>query len=268
MVKQASIIGCGWLGFPLAKSLIKKGVSIKGSTTSSQKLQHLKEASIEPFKIILKENTISGNIETFLDNSELVIINIPPGLRKNPTKNHVSEIKNLAKAIETAKVENVIYISSTSVYKDEDTIPIITEHTKPNNQDGSSQLIDIENLLLKDFNFNTCILRFGGLIDEQRHPVKFLTGKKNLDNPNGPINLIHKNDCIAIIEKIIDNNLYNIELNAVNPKHPTRKTYYREAAIRYGLELPEFKKSTINKGKIIDSSKLVRLLNYQFKHAL
>ena len=35
---QVSILGCGWLGLPLAKSLIEKGFSVNGSTTSVEKI--------------------------------------------------------------------------------------------------------------------------------------------------------------------------------------------------------------------------------------
>ena len=37
--EKISILGCGWLGLPLAKSLLAKGYKIKGSTTSESKLE-------------------------------------------------------------------------------------------------------------------------------------------------------------------------------------------------------------------------------------
>lgn len=50
---KISILGCGWLGFPLAKALLLKGFSVKGSTTSSEKLATLEKAGITPFLITL-----------------------------------------------------------------------------------------------------------------------------------------------------------------------------------------------------------------------
>ena len=38
-----SLLGCGYLGFPLAIELIKKGYYVKGSTTTPTKLQQLKK---------------------------------------------------------------------------------------------------------------------------------------------------------------------------------------------------------------------------------
>ena len=91
-MRQISILGCGWLGFPLAKELLKKDFSVYGSTTSSTKLSDLKVAGIIPFQILLNENSIEGNMTSFLENSEVLLINIPPKLRGNATENFVLKI--------------------------------------------------------------------------------------------------------------------------------------------------------------------------------
>ena len=79
---KVSILGCGWLGFTLAKKLIEIGFEVKGSTTSEKKLDLLKSYKIEPFLLELSETKISDSVTEFLYNSEILIINIPPGLRK------------------------------------------------------------------------------------------------------------------------------------------------------------------------------------------
>ena len=79
---KVSILGCGWLGFPLAKKLIEIDFEVKGSTTSENKLDLLKSNNIEPFLITISEDKITGTISEFLYDSEILIINIPPGLRK------------------------------------------------------------------------------------------------------------------------------------------------------------------------------------------
>ncbi|WP_299112296.1 SDR family NAD(P)-dependent oxidoreductase [uncultured Winogradskyella sp.] len=268
MKKQISVIGCGWLGFPLAKKLIQQGYTIKGSTTSKNKLEILKNASIESHIVMLNEDGISGDYTAFLAKSETVIINIPPGLRKNPSKNHVTELEYLVSAVEGQRIKNVLYISSTSVFKDEVHFPIIEENTIPNATSNSAkQLIAIEQMLQDNVNFNTTILRFGGLFDKDRHPAKFISGRNNVSNPNAPINLIHKDDCISIILTLIKQDIWNISLNAVCPKHLDKKSYYSDYCKRYNLPLPSFYFSEKSKGKRIDSSKLVHLLNYSFKQA-
>ena len=69
-MKKISILGCGWLGLPLAKSLIEKGFSIKGSTTSEEKLQVLQNAGIQPFLISIKFDKVVGDVVNFLNESD------------------------------------------------------------------------------------------------------------------------------------------------------------------------------------------------------
>jgi nucleoside-diphosphate-sugar epimerase len=266
-MKQISILGCGWLGMPLAKSLLEKGFSIKGSTTSFEKISALESNGIQPFQIELSETEIKGEINSFLKNSEILIIDIPPKLRSISNENFVKKIQNLIPFIEKAKIEKVIFISSTSVYADAPlTIFRVTESTKPNPEtESGKQLLATEILLQSDQNFKTTVVRFGGLIGEDRHPIHFLAGRKNIENPEAAINLIHQKDCIGIIEAIVKQECWNETFNAVAPFHPTRKEYYTQKAMELGLLLPEFVNSKIAFGKIILSDKVKKVLDYNFQ---
>ena len=266
-MKQISILGCGWLGLPLAKSLLEKGFSINGSTTSVEKIAVLKNEGIHPYQINLLEDRIDGNLDSFLSNSDVLIIDIPPKLRGNSSENFVAKIQNIIPFIEKSSVKKVIFVSSTSVYVDDNSI--ITEDTIPNSDtESGKQLLETEHLLQNNKNFQTTIVRFGGLIGDDRHPIKFLAGRKNIENPEGPINLIHQIDCIGIIEAIIENDVWNEIFNAVSPFHPTRKEYYTQKAIELNLPLPEFEESKTSIGKTILSDKVESILNYKFKNKL
>ena len=268
---QISILGCGWLGLPLAKSLIAKRRSVNGSTTSENKLQILKDTGINPFLVTLESESISETVIPFLAKSEILIIDIPPKLRATNSdtsdsqrKVFVEKIKTLIPFIEQSSVKKVLFVSSTSVYGDEN--DLITEETIPNPEtESGKQLLLAEALLQKNENFETTILRFGGLIGEDRHPVKFLAGKENLENPDAPVNLIHQNDCINIIEEIIYQSKWNEVFNAVAPFHPTREEYYTQKAKEQGLVLPKFNNQKSNIKKIISSEKVENSLNYHFK---
>ena len=282
MNKKISILGCGWLGLPLAKALIENGFSVKGSTTSENKLSLLKENKIQPFLLSLFENKIEGNSKDFLNDSEVLIIDIPPGLRRDTSISFVEKIKTLVTQIEKSLIKKVLFISSTSVYSDVFPIEEFTEET-PTNPDTESgkQLVEVEQLLLGNPNFETIIIRFGGLIGEDRHPIKFLAGKENVENPDAPINFIHQEDCIGIIieiiKKLLDSDKKNnsemlkqvqhdnIVFNAVSPQHPKRVEYYHKKAKNMNLALPIFAKNTESKGKIILSTKIETVLSYTFK---
>lgn len=270
-MKKISILGCGWLGLPLAKSLLEKGFSVNGSTTSEDKISVLEKAGISAFQISLSEDKIDGDMSLFLENSDVLIIDIPPKLRNENSENFVQKIKNLIPFIEKSSVEKVLFVSSTSVYGDDLLMSKITENSKrqPDSESGK-QLVETENSLQNNSNFKTTIVRFGGLFGEDRNPIKFLSGRKNVENPDAPINLIHQKDCIGIITEILrqaqnENWNWNETFNAASPFHPSRKEHYTQKALEQNLEIPEFNYEKPSIGKIIDSFKIEKLLNYKFQ---
>ena len=268
-----TILGCGWFGLPLAKSLLSKGYNVKGSTTSATKLKTLKEAEIMPFQIQLNEQEIIGNVSDFLHETDVLIIAIPPGLRKEILSSEemtfINKMKTLIPYIEKSGIQKVLFVSSTSVYGDRFPIIEYTESTQthPDTESGR-QLVLSEKLLQSNLHFKTTVIRFGGLLGEDRHPIKFLAGRTQIENPDGPVNLIQREDCIGIIIKALDFayiDKWGETFNAVAPQHPTRKNYYQKKAQQFNLPLPNFVEDSKSKGKIISSKKVETILDYSFQ---
>ncbi|MBO6605504.1 SDR family oxidoreductase [Psychroserpens sp.] len=258
------IIGCGWLGRPLANGLLEDGYRIHGSTTSLEKLSALASDGIEPFLIELSKDKIEGDISGFLLNCDTIIINIPPGLRKGHD-DYKPKMTRLCQNIENSHVKHVLFIGSTSVYDDTFPIATITESSETSQTNKAKLLLSVEELFQNNAHFKTTILRFSGLFGEDRHPAKFLSGRTQIKNPDGPVNLIHLQDCVAIIRKLIATQLWNEILNASSTSHPTRKTYYSEVCKAMNIPEPVFDESELSRGKIISSDKLVQLLKYEFR---
>ena len=108
------------------------------------------------------------------------------------------------------------------------------------------------------------------MLGDDRHPVKFLAGRTNVENPDAPVNMIQREDCIGVIEKALefardDNWEWNQTFNAVAPQHPTRKAYYHKKAEILNLPLPTFAKNSESKGKMISSKKVETILGYSFQ---
>jgi nucleoside-diphosphate-sugar epimerase len=142
----------------------------------------------------------------------------------------------------------------------------VTESTKPNPEtESGKQLLATEIRLQSNENFKTTVVRFGGLIGENRHPIHFLAGRKNIENPEAPINLIHQEDCIGIIEAIVKKEYWDETINAVAPFHISRIAYYTQKALENNLPLPEFDQTKISIGKTILSDKLGNTLDYKFQ---
>lgn len=260
---QIAILGCGWLGLPLAEALLDNGFLVKGSTTSEEKFAILKSKGIEPFLILLSENGPKGLLSDFLTQSEILIIDVPPKLRGENKENFVAKMEKLLPYIENSSVKKVLFVSSTSVYSESQ--ETITEATLPNpDTESGRQLLETEKILLNNSNFITTIVRFGGLIGPERHPIKMLAGRENLQNPDIPVNLIHQKDCIGIILKIINQEIWNETFNAVTPYHPTRKEYYHKKAEEMNLAIPKFTNEKTATGKLISSNKIETVLHYTF----
>lgn len=267
MNKQIAVLGCGWLGLPLAISLVEKGYLVKGSTTSDSKLTQLKSKGIRPYLISLSEHGISGNIEDFLTDVQLLIINIPPKLRGAQSENYVKKMYLLHEEIKRSQIKQVIFVSSTSVYGN--IIGDVTEATVPEPAtESGKQLLEAETIFSTSKSLQTTIIRFGGLIGEDRHPIKTLSGRKSLPNGNYCVNLIHRFDCIRIIEYVFQAKLWHTIVNGVYPYHPTKQNYYAAEAQKLRLQTPEYEVNNIGLGKKVVPQTLLNVKKFSFNTSI
>jgi len=245
-----SILGCGWLGKPLAEYFIKDGRKVNGTTTNPIKIVSLNEIKINPFVIDI--NKRNNDFKSFLK-TKLLVISIP-------SKN-IEDFEYLISEIEKSTIKKIIFISSTSVY------PLNNSITTEDSPVHKTALSRIEQLFRVNSNFKTTIIRFGGLIGFDRKPGKFFKKETIIDRPKGYVNLIHRDDCIQIINCIIKNNIWEETLNACSDSHPTRRDFYTKEFLKEGRKTPIFNESSPNRYKIISSNRLKLLLNYSFKYA-
>ncbi|OYQ33205.1 NAD(P)-dependent oxidoreductase [Flavobacterium cyanobacteriorum] len=259
-----AILGCGWLGLPLAKALLAEGYTVKGSTTAAGKLPHLQDAGIAPYLVSLSEKGITGSVAGFLEGAGVLIIDVPPKVKGG--ESYPGKMRHLIPYVTNAKIGKVLLVSSTSVYADDNSI--VTEDTRPNpDSESGKQLLEAE-MLLKMALPETTVLRFGGLFGGDRHPVFHLAGRENLAAPDAPVNLIHRDDCIGIIKAIIQKQAWGQVFNGVAPAHPTRKEYYTAKAAELGLENPKFDHAEVLAGKIVTSANIHGVLGYAYKKSL
>jgi nucleoside-diphosphate-sugar epimerase len=95
------------------------------------------------------------------------------------------------------------------------------------------------------------IIRPGGLVGQDRHPVKFMAGRKELSGQNHPVNLVHRDDLIALTHYLINKPTKFRTYHAVAKEHPTRKEFYTTMARKHGKEVPTFDPDDHSTGKKI-----------------
>jgi len=261
MNNNISILGCGWLGFPLAEFLAAKGFNVKGSTKSPEKPKLLSSKNIQPFHIELNPLMVGNNIKDFF-NTNLLVINIPPGGGDDKVNFHKKQVESILNQVKRSPIAKIIFISSTSVYGNENRMVTENDGLHPEKESGKA-LKTVEEMLLANQSFEKTILRFAGLVDTDRNPVKFFAGRKNIPGGNIPVNLIHREDCINIIHQVITKNIWNEIFNACSDLHPSKKEFYTAAAEKLNLPVPEFI-DTDDSYKIVNSDKLKKMLSYDF----
>ncbi len=221
-MKTWGIIGLGWLGLELSKSLDKSSNCFWGT--------HTKDF-----------NFLS---DVFPDRPcDILFLNTPPLTSLTP--------KDFVEKILLSSNSKLIYVSSTSLFGGNN--GKVTEYSIPAPTSKNGQwLFGVETLLLKTFSDRVQIVRPGGLIGGQKHPIKHLAGQAGIPNGNSAINLIHRKDLINIILQLSKTELPIPFLNAVAPAHPRKKDYYQGWADKLNLSRPLFEE-TMTESRSIDS---------------
>ena len=248
---KIAIIGCGWLGFPLAKKLLKNGHYIFGSTTTINKFDELIAESIQPF---LYDGLLNNLISIPTNEINCLIINFPP----SKSHNYPNQIAELIQQFpENCKI---IFTSSTSVYRD------LEGEMNENGAVKIDHAVFLAEEILRSSEKQVTILRLAGLIGSNRHPIKFLSGK-DIEHGNMAVNLVHQDDVIAAIICVIQSNAWNKTYNVCWNEHPKKGHYYQNAAEKYGLTPPivAFSNSI---GKSIDGNFITIDLGYKYKNSI
>lgn len=256
MKAKISIIGYGWLGLPLAQSLQAAGHAIAGSTTSESKRAELEKSGLPAVVLNLSDDL--GQTPEIFANTQIAILNFPPTYK--------SEFSNYAdKCLKAARLfsnkTKFILISSTTIYPNE--VPVAREseydRTKFTAIDPIAFAEEQMHQLLGE---RLTVVRMSGLIGGDRHIANFFAGKTDIPHGDTPVNLIHRKDCIRIIERIIEKDCWGETFNACASEHPAKGVYYTFACEQLGLEKPHFLGGVL--GKTIDNSHSKEALDFEY----
>lgn len=247
--RTLGVLGTGWLGAPLAEHLVSQGHRVAGSTTTAGRRAELRSLGVEPYVVDI--GRLSGADPAFF-RSEVLIITIPLA--------SVDDFRELVAAVESSAITSVLLVSSTSVYPDVDGTIVESD----GGESPVNPRVVIERLFQASGHFRTTVARMGGLIGYNRHPGRFFGVGKIMRNPDAAVNLIHRDDCIGIVARIIEQGVWGEVFNCCADTHPTRRDFYTRAANSLGLPAPEFAPSAANARKIISNRKVKQVLKYEF----
>jgi nucleoside-diphosphate-sugar epimerase len=259
--KSISIIGCGWLGMPLALELQNRGFKVQGTVRTVSKTESFNNSGINFYQLDLSQDIIPDPKAAFWQ-ADVFVLTIPP----TEPDNYCERISKLLDIItKQPRRVSIIYTSSTGVYGK---VKGLTDEKFPLNPDrpGAAAVVECEKLLLgkKDI-FDVCILRLAGLVGPGRAPGRFFAGKKSLGSGSTPVNLVQLDDCIGIIVRLIEQEIKKGIYNVCADQHPIHLEFYPAQAIKLGLEPPEYGVDSPDADlKIIDNRFLKSILDYVY----
>jgi nucleoside-diphosphate-sugar epimerase len=259
MTKRVSILGCGWFGSALAEHLISKGYDVRGSCTSQEKAAILQIRGISAYQIKVGDNPNLLDPHSSFWQCDTLIIASNVKLAANPC--YISGMKKVVEVIKSGQVQQVVLVSSTSVYGEPDQVVDEGAVCKPETT-SASVLLELEALLQAVPGIQSTALRFGGLVGPGRLPGTFFAGKKGVSNGLAPVNLIHLEDCLGVTTRLLQQDELPAIVNAVAPDHPSRAEFYGLAAEMQHLDAPEFISERLN-WKVVKSS-FIEDIGYDF----
>lgn len=161
--------------------------------------------------------------------------------------------------------KKIVFISATSVYGKSQ--GMVDEESALDLEKGNALLIAAEAYMSSRFSHLT-IIRPGGLYGGGRHPIFFLQAKKALTSGEEFTHLVHGDDVIAAIEKVIEKNCWGEIFNLVSDLKMKKKDYYPAMALKLGLVPPEYLDNALDRPTQISNEKSQRILGLGYHDPL
>jgi nucleoside-diphosphate-sugar epimerase len=247
---KCCIIGCGWLGKPLAISLVSEGYEVFGSVRNADRLEELRENHINAF---LYDGSAYTEIPEEHRTSDWLIICFPP----SKSSNYSQQVESLVSQI--SPNTQILFTSTTGVYFQD-------EFVNESSEVKRDHIVYLSERIVIQSGREYVILRLAGLIGGERHPVKQLSGK-TLEDGQHPVNLVHRSDVIHAVLRVVASGITNHIFNVVYPDHPSRGVYYTQMAMKMQLPLPEFHFGN-SSGKRVDGSTIEGVLKFTYSQPI
>lgn len=248
---RIGIIGFGWLGKPAGIRLRIMNDEVSCITSSPNRISDIESVGISATHIDLNAD-YSAELFDWLENKDVVLFAIPP----SKLDNYVGVVENIAAML--TENQKMVFISSTSVYSDDQLVVDETSPLSPSKRSGTT-LIDAEHVLYKKLGKRVTIIRMGGLVGDDRQPALYFAGKKDVKGGNEATNFIHREDAVHLIFHVIIYEIYGEIINGVCGGHTPRKIYYPFVLDLMKKETVAFDPTDKNKGKVVSNYKSLQL---------
>lgn len=221
---RISLLGSGWLGFPLAKLLIEEGHAVSISTRTEAKIPKIQAIGGKGFVIDLAD---PAPLPPEFCEADVLIISI--------TSKSIDEHLRIARLIPQSPIQQIIYTSSTSVYPSH--AGLVDEQTAPIDDHPLRQIES----LYQELPQACCILRLAGLVGPDRHPGRFFRKRPEAGLARVPSNLVHLHDLLPVFTWLLTAGPVNELYNIASDEHPPKFDFYSKAYQEFFQEQAAFR---------------------------
>jgi nucleoside-diphosphate-sugar epimerase len=265
-MKKVAIVGLGWLGMPLALSLMARGFEVVGSKTTPDGVEAARLSGVECYQLELTPDIICDpdDLEALL-NVDALVITLPARRTAEDSESYLKAVQLLVDNAKAFGVPRIIFTSSTSVYGE--TTGTVRENAplQPVSPSGKV-LVELENWLHQLPDTSVDILRLAGLVGAERHPGRFLAGKVEVKGGALGVNLVHQDDVIAAIQLLLKLPKGGHVYNLCAPKHPRKSEFYPELAKQLDLTPPQFAEEAEEPGRLVDGGQICKDLGFEYRY--
>ena len=271
------IVGCGYVGLPLGKELVRRGHDVFGLRRSALAAAEMQAAGIRPLLADVTQPESLAKLPRDFD----WVVNCTAsggGGAADYQKIYLEGNRNLIAWLAGSPLKKFLYTSSTSVYAQNDG-SVVTENSPAEPDVATAQvLVETEKLLLTAVaarKFPTVILRVAGIYGPARgHAFKqFLRGEARIEGDGARwLNMIHRDDVIGAIIAALERGRPGEIYNAMDNEPVSQLNFFKWLAAELQQPLPPRAvadaEATRKRGvtnKRVSNAKLQAELKYQFQ---
>lgn len=266
-MKKVAIIGLGWLGMPLALSLVARGYQVLGSKTTLDGVEAARMCGIESYPLQLTPlMECDSDAQDALFNVDALILTLPARRSGEGDSFYFQAVQQVVDTALAHGVSRIIFTSSTSVYGDAE--GTVNENSQLFPVTSSGRVLkELESWLHSLPGTEVDIVRLAGLVGPERHPGRFMANKTQLPNGHSLVNLVHLDDVISALTLLLQEPRGGHLYNLCAPEHPTRAVFYPQMAKQLGLTPPQFvDEAQTGSGKQVDGSLICRELGMVYQY--
>lgn len=274
------IVGCGYVGFPLATELVKRGHEVFGLRRSMSSDDALKAVGIQPLHGDITQPESLKQLPRDFDWVVNCVASGGGGVEEY-RRLYLQGMRNLGAWLGSSnnKMPRLVYTSSTGVYGQNDgSLVDETSPTEPATE-TATVLVEAEKALLaagREKSFPAMILRAAGIYGPERGYLlkQFLRGEARMEGSSARVlNMIHRDDLISAIIAVLERGRAGEIYNAVDDASVSQLEFFQWLATKLGKPMPpaatEDSVAPRKRGlthKRISNAKLKRELGFEFQY--